>query len=227
MKHKTNDIRYELNKIDDNVFEVDFINQNSHSTITKKQSIFKEYFEKIKLFISNDNTNPITQNNKNKIIFGLGGFGVNFINHIKDIDKTKFELVMISNEEVLNENECENKILIDSDMIENIKELGRDTAEVIILNGLGGESSSYLISIIDTLLEFKIKVNIICIKPFKWEGDRVEISISTINKLELLDINLKIYENDKIREYFNDDENIEKGFDKHFDVIYENILKNN
>ena len=55
----------------------------------------------------------------NKIILGLGGFGVNFINHI--ITKNNiFELGIIANKEIVDFSYIENKIYLDSAMVESI-----------------------------------------------------------------------------------------------------------
>jgi len=162
----------------------------------------------------------------NKIIIGLGGFGVNFVHHVEKMKNYDFDLVIVSEKAVVDISSIKNKIYMDNEFVKNIIKIIKDKDKIFIINGLGGESCQYLNMIVDELLKQKVNVNIICTKPFKWEGDKREkIASNILHELELIDINVKIYENDDMRNYISEDEDVNVGFKIQFDMVYKNILK--
>jgi hypothetical protein len=161
--------------------------------------------------------------NKN-IIFELGGCGINFIDEISSINNNN-KLVVISNLEKIYISISIDKIKLDNDVIGNNINISKSCKEIYIINGLGGSSSEYLISIIEELIKNYIKVNVICNSPFSWKGEkRNNLSKSILEKLKTFDITLKVFNNDKLKEYIEDDEPIEKAFKIQSDIMYQYIL---
>ena len=165
-------------------------------------------------------------NTNNKMIIGLGGCGVQFIEQIKLKENNNFDLIMISSKDHIEFKFFENKIYIDTNLVKNIKKIIEDKDEIYIVNGLGGDSCQYLNIIVDELLKQEVSITIICTKPFKWEGEeRENIASNILRELEPLNINVKTYENDDIKTYISEDEDFNVGFTIQFDIIYKEIQK--
>lgn len=160
--------------------------------------------------------------NKN-IIFGLGGFGINFINDISSIKSDDYSLAVISNLETINVANSVEIIKLNSDVIKCIINISKKYDSIYIVHGLGGSTSEYIIPIMEELLNENI--NIICNKPFNWEGKkRNDLSKEILTKLQTYNIKLKIFDNEKLKSYIRDEESTEKAFEIHSNVIYEYIL---
>jgi len=159
--------------------------------------------------------------NKN-IIFGLGGFGINFINDISSIKSDDYSLAVISNLETINVDNSVEILKLNSDVTKSIINISKKYDSIYIVHGLGGSTSECIIPIMEELLNENI--NIICNKPFNWEGKkRNDLSKEILTKLQTYNIRLKIFDNEKLKSYVGDDESTEKAFEIHSNVIYEYI----
>lgn len=174
-----------------------------------------------------------TIKSNNQMIIGLGGFGSNILNHINLNENNPFELVFIDYQDVLNfeckafKNSCniENKIYINNNMIENIKRLAIEKDEIIILSGLGRVSSRFLKIIIDEFIKENKKLNVVCMKPFKFENEKkIRLSNNLLDELKSMEIKLKIYDNDMNNYKIN--KSMSKCFEIYNDIIYRDILDN-
>ena len=135
----------------------------------------------------------------NKIIIGLGGCGVNFIHQITKLKDNNFDFAIVSEKAVVDISFIKNKIYLNSEVVENMKEFIKNNDEIFIVNGLGGKSCSYLKIILTELIKYNKNISVICTKPFKWEGKkREEIASNILLELELIDTNIKTYENDNM-----------------------------
>ncbi len=158
-------------------------------------------------------------------IFGLGGCGVNFMNDILSSNSDNYKLVVVSDLDTIDISSGIDKITLNNNTIEDIIKISKSFSEIYIVSGLGGSNSEYLISIIEGLIKNNIKINVICNTPFSWEGKkRNNLSKSILEKLKTFDITLKVFDNDKLKEYIEDDEPIEKAFKMQSNIMYQYIL---
>jgi len=160
------------------------------------------------------------------IIFGLGGFGTNLVEDINLSSENKFELVAMNEKDILEACNIKNKILLDNKMIQEVIKLAKDKDNVIVVNGLGGNSCNNLIQIITELENLDINLKVVCCTPFSWEGKkRNDLSNKLIDELKTKKITLTVFDNNDIKNHIPDDATMDESFKIYNNIIYQDIKK--
>lgn len=166
------------------------------------------------------------------LLIGMGGFGKNLINDIKSDLNDHIDQALIAknytlrDSDVISDNDVVSKIDLDDMYIDKVKKLIEDYDQVIIANGLGLGSCKSLVHIIDIIISSKKNVEVIVTKPFKWEGKtRAELSESIIQELTDKGISMKIFDNNEMMNYLDEDIDTHEAFKVYNDVICEYIVQ--
>ena len=160
------------------------------------------------------------------LIIGLGGFGKNLINDIKSDLNNHIDQLLIANSDILEDGDLISKIDLNDMTVSKVEKLIEVYDQVIIASGLGGGSSKSLIPIIDIINSNKKDIEVIVNKPFSWEGDeRAEFSELIIKELTDKGVSIKIFDNDEIKNYIDEDIGTSEAFKIHSGVISEYIVQ--
>ncbi len=164
-----------------------------------------------------------------KMIIGLGGFGLNFLNEQKDLLGNQFALLAMSDDsEALEHCKIDNKINIDGTDFGSLEKYLKQVSSVVILNGLSGNSSKSIAPLITYLKTYNIDVQVVLTKPFDWEWDPKErevISKKTINQLESMAVHYKIFDNNELLKMAQGGMGINEVFKQMDKQIYEYITE--
>ncbi len=194
------DIEFNLNHIEDNVYEVDFIKINQSMRLQSKP-----------------------------IIIGLGGRGLNLISYIENQNDTYFDFIGIGSDiKILKDSTINNTILLDNYLINNVQKYIKYADKINIVNGLGSGSSKYLIHLVNYCIANNISVNIICTTPFKWEIEsRNKLSNDILLNLNNLNIEIKVFDNDNITNTSISNLNMSELFTLQDENIYKILCRDN
>ena len=164
-----------------------------------------------------------------KMIIGLGGFGLNFLSTQNEQLKNNFALVAISNDsEALEHCKIDNKINIDGTDFESLEKYLKQVSSVVILNGLSGNSSKAIAPLITYLKTYNIDVQVVLTKPFDWEWDPKErevISKETITQLESMSVHYKTFDNNELLKMAQGGMGVNEVFKQMDKQIYEYITQ--
>lgn len=160
------------------------------------------------------------------ILIGLGGFGLNLINDIQDDVETKIITVLVAQSNILKNSKAVCKIELDDNVLSKIQEVVSIYKNIIVANGLGGNSSKYLMQIVGMLEENNKNTEVIVTKPFSWEAkEKNGLSDSILNKLVEKDINIRVYENDTVQNNVGENISTKEAFKSYHKAIGEYIIE--
>ena len=159
------------------------------------------------------------------LLIGLGGFGMNLINDIQSEIETKIITAVVAESSSLKNSNAAHKIELNDELLKKVEVLTLDFKNIIIANGLGGNSSKKLMQIVDMLEKNKKSMEVIVNKPFSWETEeRNRLSESIIHKLIDKYVNIKIFGNDSVKDYFTENITMNEIFKLHHKDIGEYII---
>lgn len=158
------------------------------------------------------------------LLIGLGGFGINLINDIKNNLDEQIDYAIVTKDDSFEHCKLKPKIELNENMLNEIDNLIVEYDKVFIASGLSGRSSKNLVQIAEHIYKNKKEVEVIVNKPFTWEGkERMLLSESIISKLIEKYIPIKIFNNDDILEHI-EKEPIGEAFKIYSDSIYQYIF---